>query len=96
VTAVFSNRSRRGRVDLVMTTASRHGNRRVTPGSSAGTFAGAYPNRRRLAPGLFRASPHSELLFGIRRGRVAFVAVAGERVLAGPRRLARALRLATH
>jgi lysophospholipase L1-like esterase len=94
VTAVFSSRSRGARAELVMSTASGHGNRGVRVRSRASALARAYPNRRRVAPGLFRASPNSEQIFGVRRGRVAFVAVTRERVLANPRRLLRDLRLA--
>jgi hypothetical protein len=47
-----------------------------------------------MASGLFRASPRSSRLIGMRRGRVRFVAVAGDRVLRNPRRLVRDLRLA--
>ena len=79
VTAVFS---KRGRVELILSTAP----------STA--FQRAYPARRRIASGLFRASPRSSRLLGIRGGRVAFVAVAGEKVLRNPRRLVRDLGVA--
>jgi hypothetical protein len=82
VTAVFSNRSRAGRVELVVSTAP------------AAAFQRAYPTRRRMASGLFRASPNGRRLLGVRRGRVRFVAVASDRLLRSPRRLARDLRLA--
>ncbi len=82
VAAVFSRRSRSGRVELILSTAR------------APAFRRAYPNRRRIAPGLFRASPDSRRLLGVRRGRVRFVALASDRVLRSPRRLARDLRLA--
>jgi hypothetical protein len=94
VTTVFASRSRAARASMVMTTASGHGNRRVRVRSGARAFARAYPNRRRVAPGIFRASPGSERIFGIRRGRVAFVAVTRERVLTSRSRLLRNLRLA--
>ena len=82
VTAVFSNRSRGGRVELILSTAP------------AAAFQRAYPTRRRLGPGLFRASPRSRRLLGVSRGRVRFVAVVGDKALRSPRRLARDLRLA--
>jgi hypothetical protein len=91
VTAVFS---RRGRVELVLSTAASHGNRRVGAGSGTRALARAYPNRTPVLPGILRAAPRSKLVFGVSRGRVAFVAVAGERVAGDPRRLVRALRLA--
>ena len=82
VTAVFSKRSRAGRVELILSTAP------------AAAFRRAYPTRRRLAPGLFRASPRSTRVLGVSRGRVRFVAVASKRVLRSPQRLRRDLRLA--
>jgi hypothetical protein len=82
VTAVFSKRSRAGRVELIVSSAR------------AAAFGRAYPTRRRMAPGLFRASPHSTRLLGVRHGRVRFVAVASRRALRSPRRLLRDLRLA--
>ncbi len=82
VTAVFSKRSSAGRVELILSTAP------------AAAFRRAYPTRRRLAPGLFRASPRSTRVLGVSRGRVRFVAVASKRVLRNERRLLRDLRRA--
>ena len=82
VTAVFG---RRGRVELVTTTARGHGNRRVRPGRSARSLR-AYPRRRRLARGLFRASPRGARVIGVRKGKVRFVGVASKRVLRKPNR----------
>jgi hypothetical protein len=79
VTAVFS---KRGRVELVLSTAP------------SAAFQRAYPARRRVASGLFRASPRSSRLLGVRGGRVRFVAVAGDNALRNPRRLVRDLRVA--
>jgi lysophospholipase L1-like esterase len=79
VTAVFS---KRGRVELILSTAP------------AAAFQRAYPTRRRVAKALFRASPRSRRLLGVSRGRVRFVAVASSSVLRSPRRLLRDLRLA--
>jgi len=90
VTAVFS---RRGRVMLVATTARSHGNRRVRPGRSTRTLR-AYPRRRAIGHGVFRANPRSPRLIGVRRGRVRFIAVAKRQLLRGPRPLRRSLRLA--
>ncbi len=90
MTAVFSSRSRRGRVRLVTTTARGHGNRRVRVGSSSRRFLAAYPRARRIGRGLYRANPRSPRLFGIRRGRVRFIAVADRRLLRPGKR--RALR----
>ena len=79
VTAVFS---KRGRVELVLSSAP------------SAAFQRAYPTRRRIASGLFRASPRSSRLLGVRGGSVRFVAVAGDKVLLSPRRLARDLGVA--
>jgi hypothetical protein len=81
VTAVFSSRSSRGRARLVTTTAPGHGNRGVRVGSRSGRFRAAYPRARRIGRGLYRAGPRSPRLFGIRRGRVRFIAVADRRLL---------------
>ncbi len=93
VTAVFSSRSRRARVRLVRTTALGHGNRRVRVRSRAAAFRRAYPNRRRISPGLFRAAPRSRRVLAVRRGRVRFIAVADRGLLRHPRVLRRHLRL---
>ena len=90
VAAVFS----RGRVELVATTARGHGNRGVGVRARERAFRRAYPNRRRIGRGLFRASRRSPRLFGVRGGRVRFIAVANRRLLARPRALRRALRRA--
>ena len=76
VTAVFS---KRGRVELILSSAP------------SAAFERAYPARRRMASGLFRASPRSSRLLGIRGGRVRFVAVAADRPLRNLRRLVRDL-----
>jgi hypothetical protein len=94
VTAIFSSRSRRGRVRLVTTTALGHGNRRVRVRSKAARFRHAYPNRRRIGRGLYRANPKSPRIFGIRRGRVRFIAVASRKLLKNRRVLRRDLRRA--
>ena len=79
VTAVFS---KSGRVELILSSAP------------SGAFQRTYPTRRRIASGLFRASPRSARLLGVRGGRVRFVAVAGDKVLRNPRTLLRDLRVA--
>lgn len=94
VAAVFSNRSPTGRVELVRSTALGHRNRGVRVRSGVAAFRNAYPNRRRIAPGVYRAGPRSPRLFGVGRGRVQFIAVASRRLLGNERRLRRDLRLA--
>ena len=83
-----------GPAELVATTARGHGNRRVRVLSRTRTFLRAYPRRRRVARGIYRASPGSPRLFGIRRGRVRYIAVANRRLLRRPAALRRALRRA--
>jgi hypothetical protein len=90
VTAVLSPR---GRARLVVTTAPAHGNRRVRPGGRVSAL-GAYPGRVSLGGGLYRATPRSPRLIGIRGGRVQFIAVADRGLLRSPRALRRYLRLA--
>lgn len=90
VTAVFS---RRGRVVLLTTTARSHGDARLRPGSGRRALRRAYPRRRPLARGVYRASPRSARLIGVHRGRVGFIAVADRNLLCNPRTLRRYLRL---
>ena len=91
VSAAFD---KRGRVALVATTAKRHGNRRVRPGSRTSRLRRAYRRSRPLGRSLVRAYPRSPRFFGIRRGRVRFVAVTKRRTLARPRTLRVYLRYA--
>jgi diacylglycerol O-acyltransferase/trehalose O-mycolyltransferase len=78
VRAVFSSR---GTVQLVASTATGHGNRGVRPGARLARLRRAYPLRRGLGRGLFRAGPRSRRVIGVRRGRVRYVAVASGRLL---------------
>ena len=89
VSAAFG---RRGRVALVRTTAPRHGNRRIHPGATTRALRRAYPRGRTVGRSLVRANPTSPRLFGIRRGRVRYVAVTSRRTLARPKALRRLLR----
>ena len=94
LTAVFSGRSRRARVELVLTTAPGHARRGVHTGSRAAAFRRAFPDRQRLGSGLFLASPRSHILFWVIQGRVRFAAVVGARPLGHPRRFTHDLRVA--
>jgi lipase (class 2) len=82
--------SRRGRVLLVATTAPAHHTRgRLRPGGSLAAARRSYPRLRRLrgaGRGLYATRRSSPVLFGVRRGRVRFLAAVD-------RRLARELRL---
>jgi len=91
VAAAFS---RRGRVALVSTTAPRHGNRHVHPGTSLRALRRAYPRRRHIGRALLRANPRSPRLLGVRRGRVRYIAVASRRTIARRRSLRMLLRYA--
>jgi hypothetical protein len=91
VTAAFT---RGGKVALVATTAPRHGNRRIHPGTKTGALRRAYSRRRSIGRALVRANPRSPRLFGIRRGKVRYVAVTSRRTIARPRTLRAYLRYA--
>jgi LVIVD repeat len=91
VSAAFN---RRGRVALVATTAPRHGNRRIHPGTRRRTLRRAYPRLRRVRGNLFRANRRSPRLFGLRRGRVRYIAVTSRRTIARRRTLRAYLRYA--
>jgi hypothetical protein len=86
--------TRRGKVALVATTARRHGNRRLHPGSRVRALRRAYPRRRAIGRGLFLANPRSPRLIGVHRGRVSYIAVASRSLLRHRAALRRYLRLA--
>jgi hypothetical protein len=94
VVAVFSSHSRKARTRLVTTTAPYHRMRRVGRGSSSRRFRHAFPHRVKIARGLYKAGRHSRRLFGIRRGKVRFVAVADRKLIRKPKTLRRYLRRA--
>ena len=94
VTAVFGGRGAASRARLVVTTARRHGNRRVHPGSRVRALRRAFPGLRRVTGGIFRASRRNPRLFGVRSGRLRFVGVADRRLLRDPRSLRRLIRRA--
>jgi lysophospholipase L1-like esterase len=94
LTAVLSSRRRTARVVFVATTAPGHRIRRVHADSRKAALARAYPKRVRLTRGLFLSSRRGNALFGVSRGRVSFIAVAGRGALRHVRPLNRALRLA--
>ena len=59
----------RGRVALLASTASGHGNRRVRPGGPAARLARSYPRRRALGRGLFAAG-HARVRRAARAGAI--------------------------
>jgi hypothetical protein len=83
----------RGRVALVGSTAARHRFRRIGPGARASLLRG---RTRSAGPGLLvrPAGDGTTIVYGIRRGRVAFVAAATRSVAATPARLRGYLRRA--
>ena len=90
VSAAFD---RKGRVALVTTTAGAHGNRKVRPGSTLARLRRSYRRGRSLSATLFRANRRSPRLFGVRRGKVRFIAVTSRRTIARRKTLRAYLRL---
>jgi len=90
--SVIATFSRRGRVELITTTAPSHGNRGIRPGTRSRRLSRSYPGRRALGRGLYRAGRRSPRLIGVRRGRVRFVAVASSQLIRNRRALLRRLR----
>jgi hypothetical protein len=90
VSAAFD---KRGRVALVTTTAKAHGNRLVRPGSTTARLRRSYRRGRSLSRTLFRANGRSPRLFGVRGGKVRFIAVTSRRTIARRRTLRAYLRL---
>jgi hypothetical protein len=86
--------SRRERVGGVATTAPNHRARRgLRPGASARTVRRRYRRARRV-PGAGRGVYRSgRLVFGIRGGKVRYIAAVGPRVARSPRLLRAYLRL---
>jgi len=56
----------------------------VRPGNSVREIEKAYPEAYRLGPGLRGTRRSSRVVFGIRRGRVQWVAVADRRLVKDP------------
>jgi hypothetical protein len=54
----------------------------------------AYPRRRAVGRGFYRANSRSPRIIGVRKGRVRYFAVASRQLLRNRRALARHLRLA--
>jgi len=90
VSAAFD---RKGRVALVTTTAAAHGNRKVRPGSTLARLRRSYRRGRSLSATLFRANRRSPRLFGVRRGKVRFIAVTSRRTITRRKTLRAYLRL---
>jgi len=84
VTAVFGKNTA---TELVVTTAARHGNRKIHPGSSLRSFKRAYPRAKRITKTVYRANRRSPRLIGVRKGKVRYFAVASKRTLKSKRLL---------
>ena len=84
--------SSRGRVRLLVTTAETRRTRGVSPGDRISTLRRAYDDAERIGSGLYRGGGSSPVFFGVRAGKISFVAVSPRALLADPRDLARAVR----
>ena len=71
-----------GQARLIASTSRGTSASGIGPGDRRSADARPLPDAVRLAPGLYRASPSSRVLFGIGRGRVSFVALADRGLLA--------------
>jgi hypothetical protein len=91
VAAAFT---RKGKVALVTTTAPRHGNRRIHPGTRLSALRRAYPRRRSVGRSLLRANPSSPRLLGLGKGKVRYIAVTSPRTIRSRRTLRAYLRYA--
>jgi hypothetical protein len=91
VTAAFT---KKGKVALVATSAPHHGNRRIHPGTKVKALRKAYPRRRAVGRAILRANKRSPRFFGIRKGKVRYVAVTSPKTLAKRKTLRAYLRYA--
>lgn len=92
--AVRAAHAKSGKVRLVRTNAPKHRSRGIGVGVSVAELERRYRRTRSLSRGLRRASPGRRIVFGTRRGRVRFVAVADSELLSSPRLLRRYLEFA--
>ena len=69
------------KVELLTATAGSYGNRGVHPGVSLRKARRTFRGLRRVSAAVYRLSPSSRRIIGVRRGRVRFVGVASKRVL---------------
>ena len=92
VSVVFS---RRGRAQLVVTSARGHRARRgVAPRGRASRLRRVYGARRAIRRGRYVVVPSKRLVFGVRRARIRWVAVVDRRLARSPRLLRSQLRRA--
>ena len=88
-----------GRAEVILSTGPGRSAREVNPGDPASAIRRSYPNAVRIqSPAthsgarLYRASPTSRIIFGVRGGRVVFVGMASRMALADGDLLAEYLR----
>ena len=87
VTAAFGKGTK---VELLLATPAKYGNRGVRPGATLRTAKRRFRGLTRVkGTGVYRLSRHSLRLVGVRKARVRYVGVASKRVL-GSRKLLRA------
>jgi len=85
VTAAFGKGTK---VELLLATPAKYGNRGVRPGATLRTAKRRFRGLTRVkGTGVYRLSRHSLRLVGVRKARVRYVGVASKRVLASPRLL---------
>jgi hypothetical protein len=84
VTAVFGKATK---VELLIATAGRYGNRGAHPGVSLRKAKRTFRGLRHVSASVYRLSRSSRRILGVRKGRVRFVGVASKRVLRSKRLL---------
>lgn len=84
VTAVFGKKSK---VELIVSTAAGHGNRKIRPGVKSSKLRKAFPGAKKIGKGLYRASGKSPRIIGTRKGKVRFVGVATKSALRSKRNM---------
>jgi 3',5'-cyclic-AMP phosphodiesterase len=86
VSAAFS---KKGKVALVASTSPRYGNRKVFTGSKTSRLRRSFPRRKAVGKAIVRANPRSPRLFGVKHGKVRYVAITTRKTI-GKRKTLRA------
>jgi hypothetical protein len=84
----------RGRAVLIASTARGHRGAGLVPGKTLRQLRRALPDRRRVARGVYASGPSRTMLFGVRSGRVRWIAIVPRSLARRPAALRRALRAA--
>ena len=82
VSAVFGKHTK---IELVLATSGRYGNRGVHPGASLRKARRVFRGLRHVSGGVYRLSRHSRRILLVRKGKVRAVGVASKRALASKR-----------